>query len=239
METRSMSLHSVPRFRGRFGGLGLLIGLVVAAGLALASAPPAEGAIAFVKTVGTSGTKSQGTTLSINVPAGGVAAGNTLFIAFAINPVTGAITASDSRANAYQCTDADVQNGVSGSTVGLRTVVCSANIGTALLAGDTVLVTHPREGARAMSVAEFSGLSPSGWFDVSATGTGTGTALERRSDGDHRAGRGARPRRALLGGEVESLRRPRRGIHRRRGRLVGARRPRRERTSRSSPSTRW
>ena len=102
---------------------------VLAAGLLLA-APWArtESAIGFVKLVGTRGTRGNGSTLSVTVPAAGVAVGNTVIVSFAIEPETGAVTCTDTRGNTYSCADANVQNGVSGSGTAARTVVCSAYV---------------------------------------------------------------------------------------------------------------
>src|SRR5205823_960964 len=86
---------------------------------------------------------------------------------------TGAVCGSDSTGNTYT-RDLDVTRG--SGTDGIRTVVCSAAIRTALAAGNTVVATHPSVIARAVNAAEFSGfLTPA--LDRSASATGATTTL--------------------------------------------------------------
>src|SRR6266850_1693611 len=54
-------------------------------------------------------------------------------------------------------------------TNGVRTIILSALVTNALLAGDAITVVHPSVDARAMSVSEFSGVSI---LDQTATATG-------------------------------------------------------------------
>src|SRR5689334_11132517 len=89
----------------------------------------AQAAIAFVKNVGSNGSASTGTTLSVTVPAGGVAAGDTVLVAVAIDPATGTVSVADSRGNAYT-NNADIQQGTSGSSTGVREVILSARLTT-------------------------------------------------------------------------------------------------------------
>jgi hypothetical protein len=145
--------------------------LVVSATLAGALlASPALAGIAFVQNVGTGGDATSGTSISVVIPPAGVTAGNTLIVSFAMNPASGTVSCGDSRGNAY-VKDADISNG--SSTNGVRTVVWSASIATALVAGDTIVITHPTATAKGITVNEFSGVAPSGAFDRSATATGT------------------------------------------------------------------
>jgi hypothetical protein len=126
----------------------------------------------MVKLVGTNDDNMPGSSLAVTVPAGGVAAGNTLILTVALDPAAGAVTCSDSRANAWT-NDADVTRG-SGAD-GIRTVICSAGIHTALVAGDTVVVTHPSLDARSMVVAEVAGyVTP--MLDRKATASGDSAA---------------------------------------------------------------
>jgi cysteine-rich repeat protein len=99
-----------------------------------------------------------------------VAAGNRLLVTFAMDPASGTVSCADTRGNVYAI-DADVTNG--SGTSGVRAVVLSAPVATALVGGDVITITHPSLDARAMSVSEFSGL---GARDRSATATGNGTA---------------------------------------------------------------
>src|SRR5262245_23774045 len=74
----------------------------------------------FVKTVGTSSSKSTGTTLNVFVPASGVAAGNSVIVTLAFDPASGAVLCSDTRGNSYSV-DKDITNG--SGTSGVRVVV--------------------------------------------------------------------------------------------------------------------
>src|SRR5262245_27543159 len=139
--------------------------LTVVAALA-AMRSDASAAITFVKQVGANDSKATGTTIAVTVPAAGVATGNRLLVTFAMDPASGPISCGDTRGNVY-AVDADVTNG--SGTTGVRAVVLSAPVVTALAAGDLITITHPSVEARAMSVSEFSGL---GARDRSATATG-------------------------------------------------------------------
>src|SRR5919198_6203076 len=114
-------------------------------------ASEAQAAIAFVKNVGTNGSTTTGTTLGVTVPVGGVQAGDTLIVTFAMDPQSGTVSVADSKGNAYT-SNADVQRGGNGSGNGVRTVVLSAPVTKALTAGDLITVTHPSVAARAVSV---------------------------------------------------------------------------------------
>src|SRR2546422_789911 len=63
--------------------------------------------IAFVKTIGTAASTSTGTTLSVTVPASGVAAGTSVIVSIAINPSTGTVSCTDTRSNSY-AVDSDI-----------------------------------------------------------------------------------------------------------------------------------
>src|SRR5262245_28600669 len=72
------------------------------AALLLALAPSVSfAAIAFVKAIGTAGSGSVGTTLTVSVPVGGVALNNTLIVAVAMDPGVGTVSCSDTRGNTY------------------------------------------------------------------------------------------------------------------------------------------
>src|SRR5262245_34929582 len=134
----------------------------------------AEAAIALVQTVGGTATKTTGTSLAVTVAAPGVTAGDTLTISFAMDPAAGAVTCADTKGNTYSV-DADVTNG--SGTTGVRALILSARVTTALVAGDTITITHPSVDARVMSVNEFSGLRATGRLDRTATATGSSTNL--------------------------------------------------------------
>src|SRR5206468_4753386 len=113
---------------------------------------------------------------SINVTlTAGASLGNTVIVTFSMLPLSGAVSCSDSRGNTYS-NDADVMNGVSGSGIGVRTVICSTTVTNALGASDTITITHPLVTARAISATEFSGIDTSASLDRTATNTGSGPA---------------------------------------------------------------
>ena len=120
-------------------------------------------------------TTTAGTNLNLTVPAGGVAAGNTLLISFAMDPVSGSVSVADSKGNSYTA-DADVMNGTSGSGTGVRTLIFSAPVQTPLAAGDLITITHPSATARAASAVYVSGLVTAAPADRTATATGRSTS---------------------------------------------------------------
>src|SRR5206468_2723398 len=107
-----------------------------------------------VRNVGSASSGATGTAMAVTVPTGGIPAGHTLIVTATLDPQAGTVSCSDSKGNTYR-TDVDVARG--SGTDGVRTVVCSAAIRTALVAGNTVVMSHPSVMARAMNVAEFSG----------------------------------------------------------------------------------
>lgn len=130
-------------------------------------------AIAFVQNIGTTQSKRAGTSLSITVPAAGIAAGNSIILDFAMDLTAGVVSATDSAGNTYSV-DADSDDG--SGTAGVRTVILSAHDVAALPAGKLITVTHPSVTARALSADEFSGLATKGVLDQTSTGTGTSTS---------------------------------------------------------------
>lgn len=105
----------------------------------------------------------------ITVPAGGVAAGNTVIVRLVIrSPAVGAVSASDSKGNTYT-NDADSTGN------SMRTVVLSASVGTALTSGDTITVSHPIGESSGAVASEFSGVAASNRVDTSGIGTGDST----------------------------------------------------------------
>jgi type II secretory pathway pseudopilin PulG len=125
--------------------------------------------------IGQNSSTTTGTTISVTVPAGGVAAGNTIIVSFATDPTntpTGAVTVADTKGNTYT-KDADIANGT--GTSGVRTVVFSAPVTTALVSGNTITVTYPSAAAKAVSVCYANGLISASRVDVTHTGTGNNT----------------------------------------------------------------
>ena len=126
--------------RGRFAApqastrsrVGAMLTLAIALWLAPASA---FAAAAFVKNIGTNASETTGTSLAVTVPAGGVAANDTIIVTLAMDPAadssdpTHPAGVTDTKGNTYT-KDADVTIG--SGTSGVRTVVFSAPVGTAL-----------------------------------------------------------------------------------------------------------
>src|SRR5262249_11356187 len=102
--------------------------------------------------------------------------GNTVIVSFAMEPETGPVTCSDTKGNTYDCSEADVQNGVSGSGLEARTVVCSARITTALTNGNQITVSLPLTHEKAMVVSEFAGIAAVNRFDQRSTAIGNSTS---------------------------------------------------------------
>src|SRR2546425_5513493 len=144
-----------------------LLALVLLAGPARSEA---RAAIAFVQNVGSNGNTTPGTSLSVGV-SNGAAVGDTVIVTFAMDPSAGAVSCADSGGNSYSL-DADVTNG--SGTSGVRTVIFSAFVNTALGNQDTITVTHPLATSKAVSVNEFSGLRASA-LDRTASATGNDT----------------------------------------------------------------
>src|SRR5439155_2576958 len=119
-----------------------------------------------------------GKTIAITPLSGSVAAGNTVIVTFAMDPDAGTVSCADSKGNTYS-KDADQTNG--SSTSGVRTVVFSAPVTTALASGDSITVTLQHNVvAKAVSAAEFSGLHTVP-LDKTATATGSSTAASSGS----------------------------------------------------------
>lgn len=137
-------------------------------------------AIVFVKRVGEFASGVNGTTLTVTVPAGGVAKGHRLLIGICTSnaDTDGAFTASDTKGNTY-VVDQDPL-----TAVGRRTVAMSALVTTALVSGDVITVTQPAtDTQRGCDVLEFSGLGPKdvGTADSGNNGTPSSGATATRS----------------------------------------------------------
>ena len=148
--------------------------LMLAAG-ALVGAHSAFASIGTPVSVGQTNSTTTGTSLALTVPATGVAAGNTLLVSFAMDPVSGTVSVADSRGNTYT-DNADVMNGTSGSGTGVRTVVLSAPVTTALVSGDTITVTFPSVGSKAFSVYAVNDLISASRVDKTNTATGSSSS---------------------------------------------------------------
>lgn len=111
---------------------------------------------AFVKRVAQNSSIVGGTTLSVVIPAAGVAQGNKVVVGFGYSDDgTGAQpTCADSKGNAY-AVDGDMSMTTNGNK---RLVVFSSLLTVALVNADTITVTSGNQSLRAMDVREFSGM---------------------------------------------------------------------------------
>jgi hypothetical protein len=117
----------------------------------------------------TSGTSFQSATFSAAVPVG-----NTVLVTLAMDPNSGTVSISDGKGNTYT-KDADVSNG--SGTSGVRTLIFSGPVTTALTTSDRITVTFGTATAvKVISVQSASGLLSASIKDQSSTGNGsTGT----------------------------------------------------------------
>src|SRR5437867_3359968 len=91
-----------------------------------------------------------------------------------MDPNTGTVSATDTQGNTYTV---DKDNNInSGATTGVRTVVLSAHVKTALVSGNTVTITHPSVTARAASACYVGGLATVSRVDQTASGGSTNAA---------------------------------------------------------------
>lgn len=127
-----------------------------------------------VKEVGTAQNLTAGTSVSVTVPAEGVAQGNWLVVYLAMDAARTNPTCTDSQGN-FSST-APLENVSATNTNGdVRLALFAAPVTTALVGGDTITVSWTGNAtAKAMTVSEFSGIEA---FDVSASAAATsGTA---------------------------------------------------------------
>ncbi len=135
-------------------------------------APISHTGIALAANIGTAQSKAAGTTL-VRTLTVGVTQGDLIVVTFAMdNEATGgAVTCADFRGNTYSVAE-DVTYNPAGAGTGVRTVILYAIADTALIATDTITVTHPNVTARALSARSFTGAT-----HLDATTTATGLAL--------------------------------------------------------------
>jgi hypothetical protein len=134
----------------------------------MATSTPAARCRLTGSVVGTAraGADGSGTALGVSVGPAGVPAGSTILVGFTMNETAGAVRCADSAGNVYTV-ESDLNNGSD-----LRAVVCVAYNAAALVAGNTVTVTHPSTLARSMSVVTVSGVLASP-LDRKAVSSGT------------------------------------------------------------------
>ena len=148
-----------------------------AVGTAVASSSSEISYSLGVTSIATANSTTPGTGLELTVPASGVPLGNTVILSFAMDPVSGTVSATDTQGNTYSV-DKDNMIGTSGSGTGVRTVIMSAHVTTALISGNTITIYHPTVTSRAASACFASGLVTASRVDQTASGgsSSAGTA---------------------------------------------------------------
>lgn len=144
---------------------------------------PLAPSISYVKSVGTNFSKTANTSIAVTVPGGGVAKGHLVVVSFAIDGVSGTISASDSAGNTYAVA-ANAQYGSPG-TGNIRTTLLYSQLQTALAPGDTITVSYPSRTAKAVSVDEYSGANTLDAISVATGSTAspsTGNAVTTQGD---------------------------------------------------------
>src|SRR5213593_1963959 len=125
------------------------------------------GAVCWLQDLGANGNENAGTTISITPLAGSVAVGHGVIVSVAMDPDSGAVSCADSGGNTYNL-DADQING--SGTTGVRTLIFSTRVTTALASGDAIILTFQNAiVAKAVSAAEFYGIVA---LDQTATAIG-------------------------------------------------------------------
>jgi PKD repeat protein len=161
----------------RWPGLVAVVPAVLAAALVTAAPPASASLTPHQRQVAVGADAVSASAFSLTVPAGvSTVAGRHLVVAYLFSGAGTDSVASvtDTKNNAYTV------NAVRGNagTTGLKVVVASARIATALVPGDTVTVTQNVASTyHAMQVYEFDNLAPTGWADKTANGSASGTAV--------------------------------------------------------------
>jgi hypothetical protein len=137
----------------------------------LSMAGPAYSAITKVKDIGTNSLTTNGTSISLTVPAAGVAAGNSIIVTFAMVEQSGTISCADQAGNPYSVDVEAINNN------NVRTAVCAAHNVSALSSGQWIQVTHPTVTDRMVYAGEFSGLATSSTLDQTNSTPGNATAM--------------------------------------------------------------
>jgi hypothetical protein len=119
--------------------------------------------------IGQANSTSTDTSLSVPVPAGGIAAGNTVIVSFAMNPATaGVVTVTAPGVNIFT-PDADCGTG---GTV--RTLIFSFLVSTtALTSSNSIQISYPSCQYKAVSIYSVAGLSSYEDQDTTAIGSNT------------------------------------------------------------------
>lgn len=133
--------------------------------------PPPTGTGTLVKALGTASAATAGTTLTITVPAGGVAIGNTMIVTYTGDFAGSAPSISDARSNAWTRD----KSGADGANT-LRSAIYSAPVTTALLAGDVITLTSSSLSHRSFAANEFHGILVPTAVDASNASSHNGTS---------------------------------------------------------------
>jgi chitodextrinase len=157
-----------------------LLVLILSIPLSSAAGTAAAPGIALVKEVGSARYSSYtlANNLTIGVPAGGVAQGDTVILNVGSSS-TGVVAsgASDTQGNTYTV---DVTK--SSTSVSANTSVLSAYVSKALLPGDSIHVTLTGQASFILALAsEWSGIAATQRVDATATKLGSSTALSSGS----------------------------------------------------------
>lgn len=127
--------------------------------------------------IGTAANTTSGSSIGVTLTAP-VTVGNTVLMAIAMDPSSTTVTVSDTAGNTYS-KDADVSNNGGSSTSGVRTLIFSAPVTSALASGNVITVTFGANvTAKAVSAFSISGLiTQSSARDQVATNTGNNKNL--------------------------------------------------------------
>ena len=148
----------------------LVLNSALRAGNAIVT-PPTQPTTAFVKHIGANTTITSVSRLSIDIPAGGVIAGNTLVVTVIHDYTNAAPTMADARGNTYTC---DQSSPDSGNT--MRASLFSVPVNGALFEGDRITVFFPVAVTNAVIVAnEFSGIASANNLDQKNSISGNST----------------------------------------------------------------
>jgi hypothetical protein len=136
--------------------------------------PPPPSGIALVKQLGTSSATGTGGAISLSVPSGGVAPGDTIVVWAAISGSGTTVSSiTDSRGNSYT-----VDSTINSPSGGVNTFIGSGYATAPLAAGDKITITFSASyySLRLAAASEFSGIPATGRLDQKAGATGSGTA---------------------------------------------------------------
>lgn len=122
-------------------------------------------------TIGTQNTKTPAATTTVITTTAATAAGESILVAFGMDPAAGTVSAVDSASNTYTIQE-EVTNG--SGTAGCRVVVLAKHDAAALSSGGTITITHPSCAVRVASAAAFA-LDGPGAKVTSTTLTGNDT----------------------------------------------------------------